>query len=569
TWAHPDSGPPDVTDSISSLPLNWSRVHNSPETTMNSRNADKKLGNQVVYPASPQYNASIESYWSGQSMLSPSCIVEAYTAADVSTAIKILVPNNGNANLSCKFAVRSGGHTPNVNANNINDGVTIDLSNMNKTTLNADNSVASIQPGSRWRDVYNTLIPTGFQVTGGRAATVGVAGLVTGGGNSFYAAKAGFACDNVKNWEVVLANGTIINANNASNPDLFTALKGGSGNFGIVTSIDMYTFKAGNLWGGESIYPGTTRPAQLAAFKNFTDNVIHDTSASLIMLESFVPGPKGGNIFLNILDYTSDFVSTPQLLHPAAYDELLNISGQVSNTFRTTNLTDLVEELEAPYGVRNFFATLTVANDLATLNHISNISDTLLAQVKGNKDLTGWTVMFQPIPSLFAQNGVARGGNVLGLPTDKNLVLYLFFVSWTDPANDNLYNGVAQNMINQVNSYTSAQDTDDSYIYLNYAIGDQPVFKGYGTENTNKLCAAALAYDPGLVFQLQVPGGFKLTGLCPHTANVPTTDPQYGVKVAPGSGGYAGDGPVSTTGPVSPPPSPPPSSKRRNSERAK
>ena len=134
-----------------------------------------------MYPASPQYNASIESYWSGQSMLSPSCIVEAYTAADVSTAIKILVPNNGNANLSCKFAVRSGGHTPNVNANNINDGVTIDLSNMNKTTLNADNSVASIQPGSRWRDVYNTLIPTGFQVTGGRAATVGVAGLVTGG----------------------------------------------------------------------------------------------------------------------------------------------------------------------------------------------------------------------------------------------------------------------------------------------------------------------------------------------------------------------------------------------------
>ena len=77
---------------------------------------------------------------------------------------------------------------------------------------------------------------------------------------------------------------------------------------------------------------------------------------------------------------------------------------------------------------RNFFATLTVANDLATLNHISNISDTLLAQVKGNKDLTGWTVMFQPIPSLFAQNGVARGGNVLGLPTDKNLVCEYPFI---------------------------------------------------------------------------------------------------------------------------------------------
>lgn len=108
-----------------------------------------------------------------------------------------------------QFALRSGGHTTWAGSNNINGGVTIDLGLMNSTTLNIESKVASIQPGSRWNQVYATLDPQGFTVAGGRAGSVGVAGFLTGGGNSFYTAQQGFACDNVKNFEIVLASGCV------------------------------------------------------------------------------------------------------------------------------------------------------------------------------------------------------------------------------------------------------------------------------------------------------------------------------------------------------------------------
>lgn len=78
---------------------------------------------------------------------------------------------------------------------------------MNGTTFNAETEVASVLPGARWENVYAALDPLGYTVAGGRAGSVGVAGFLTGGGNSFYTAKKGFACDTVVNFEVVLANG--------------------------------------------------------------------------------------------------------------------------------------------------------------------------------------------------------------------------------------------------------------------------------------------------------------------------------------------------------------------------
>lgn len=108
---------------------------------------------------------------------------------------------------STKFAVRSGGHTTWPGSNNINDGITVDLGLMKTVTLDKKASVASIQTGARWMNVYGTLDPEGWTVPGGRAGSVGVAGFLTGGGNSFFTARKGFACDNVRNFEVVTADG--------------------------------------------------------------------------------------------------------------------------------------------------------------------------------------------------------------------------------------------------------------------------------------------------------------------------------------------------------------------------
>jgi FAD/FMN-containing dehydrogenase len=110
---------------------------------------------------------------------------------------------------------------------------------MNETVYDEENKIASIQPGSKWKSVYDTLTPHGVTVTGGRADLVGVGGFITGGGYSFHLGSRGFACDNVLNFEVVLASGEIVNANRDVNPDLWRGLKGSSGNLGFVTRFDM------------------------------------------------------------------------------------------------------------------------------------------------------------------------------------------------------------------------------------------------------------------------------------------------------------------------------------------
>jgi FAD/FMN-containing dehydrogenase len=104
---------------------------------------------------------------------------------------------------------------------------------MNSTTYHPDNNTATILPGSRWLQVYETLDALNVTVPGGRAGTVGVAGLINGGGNSFYAARKGMVCDNVLEFEIVLANGTIVYATNTTNSDLFKAQKGGGSNVRI------------------------------------------------------------------------------------------------------------------------------------------------------------------------------------------------------------------------------------------------------------------------------------------------------------------------------------------------
>jgi FAD/FMN-containing dehydrogenase len=102
------------------------------------------------------------------------------------------------------------------------------------------------------------------------------------GGYSWFAPVRGFVCDSVVNYQLVDANGDIINANKEENSDLYLALKGGSNNFGIVTRYDMEAFPQGDLWGGLMIYPESTWDAQIAAFVNFTNYIKNDTHANMI-----------------------------------------------------------------------------------------------------------------------------------------------------------------------------------------------------------------------------------------------------------------------------------------------
>lgn len=131
--------------------------------------------------------------------------------------------------------------------------------------------MARIEAGARWGSVFEHIERTGKTITGGREGNVGVAGLTLGGGASFHSARRGFACDDVVNYEVVLGDGSIVQANEEENPDLFKALKGGSNNFGIVTRFDMKTFDApaGGIYGGLVFMLYDQKDAVLDQFHRF------------------------------------------------------------------------------------------------------------------------------------------------------------------------------------------------------------------------------------------------------------------------------------------------------------
>lgn len=111
--------------------------------------------------------------------------------------------------------------------------------------------IAAVGAGSRWAPALLEVEKYGLSINAGRVGNVGIASLTLGAGLSFHSGRRGFTCDDVTNYEVVLApSGQIINANSKQNPDLFKALKGGGGNFGIVNRFDFAAFPAGKLYGG-------------------------------------------------------------------------------------------------------------------------------------------------------------------------------------------------------------------------------------------------------------------------------------------------------------------------------
>ncbi len=146
-----------------------------------------------------------------------------------------------------KFAVRGGGHMLWKGAANIDGGITVDMRLVNATVFNADKSVASLGAGGRFGDVYHALKPYSLTVLGGRVPTIGVGGFLSPGGMTSLSRKLGFACNSVVDYEIVLAGGTVLHVTQASNPDLWLALKGGINNFGIVTRFDVSTHQD-NMW---------------------------------------------------------------------------------------------------------------------------------------------------------------------------------------------------------------------------------------------------------------------------------------------------------------------------------
>lgn len=189
-----------------------------------------------------EYTTEQNNYWStGCGALKPSCILFPNTADEVAVIVGVLHDNNET------FAVKSGGHNPNEGFSSIQGGPLISTKYLNEVVFDPASMTVRVGPGNDWQDVHKALETTGVTVVGGRIGDVGVGGYVVGGGLSFLSSQYGWAANNIVEFEVVLANASIVTASASSNPDLYKALKGGGNNYGVVTAYTMIAHPMGQV----------------------------------------------------------------------------------------------------------------------------------------------------------------------------------------------------------------------------------------------------------------------------------------------------------------------------------
>ncbi|EEA25210.1 hypothetical protein TMatcc_006569 [Talaromyces marneffei ATCC 18224] len=479
-------------------------------STLSLANICSTLQNEtsaVQQPKASAYESELQNYWSAAcSGLRPACIVFPTSAEDVS---KIITTLQGTDDL---FQIKSGGHMPNNGFSSIQGGVLIATKELNnKVVYDAKTQTAKIGPGMTWAAAVNGLNGTGRTVVGGRLGGVGVGGYVLGGGLSFLSSQYGWAANNVVDYEVVLANGTITHANSSTNTDLFAVLKGGGNNFGIVTQYTLQTQPISNkVWGGVMTFSHDKSPQILQAIRDFTEYYPDDKAAIIptcehtpLFTEWFVfmfydgPSPPDG-IFNNFtaigadLNMTKTWNSYYDLLQD---NDKYDLRGQrYAIGTETTPLPNATVGLEVMTTLFNTFynTTSTVVGDLGMIG----------------------TIAFQPMPRTITSKAKAMGGDLLSFPdTHDYIIMELDISHWfasddngTEAAMQQYYTGLD----NDIKDFIAKGVLPDVYrpLFMNDAHGTQDYWGRISTADMAR--SVREKYDPELFWQKRTSGGFRL-----------------------------------------------------------
>jgi hypothetical protein len=190
-------------------------------------------------------------------------------------------------------AVRGGGHSV-AGYSTIDDGVLIDLGAMRQIELDPEGRRVRVQSGATWGEVDRATQAFGLATTGGRVTSTGVAGFTLGSGSGWLERLCGLACDNLLSARVVTADGRLLTASDAENPELFWGLKGGGGNFGIVTEFEFRLHPVGpTVLAGLIMHPRDKAPEVLRFYRDFMTQAPRQVAGGLVLMHAppapFVP----------------------------------------------------------------------------------------------------------------------------------------------------------------------------------------------------------------------------------------------------------------------------------------
>jgi FAD/FMN-containing dehydrogenase len=236
---------------------------------------------RLIGPEDGDYDEA-RKIWNGMIDKRPALIAQCAGTSDVVAAV------NFAREKGLAVAVRGGGHNVSGNAT-CDNGVVIDLRPMKGVSVDSDRRIARAEGGVTWGEYDRETQRHGLASPGGAISTTGIAGLTLGGGFGWLSRSYGLACDNVVSAEVVTASGKVLTASADENSDLFWAIRGGGGNFGVVTRFDYRLQKVGDLYAGLVLYPRSEAREFLRMYAGLTAGAPDELST----MAAFLSTPDG------------------------------------------------------------------------------------------------------------------------------------------------------------------------------------------------------------------------------------------------------------------------------------
>jgi FAD/FMN-containing dehydrogenase len=436
---------------------------------------------RVVTAADSDYDDARVVY-NGMHDRKPGAIIQCVDAADVMATIA--AARDGGRDL----AIRGGGHSV-PGFGTVDDGLVIDLSRMNNVWVDPAKKVARVGGGATFGDVDHATYPFGLAAPGGIISTTGVGGLTLGGGIGYLTRSVGLSIDNLLSADVVLADGRQVTARDYQNEDLFWALRGGGGNFGVVTSFQFQLHEVGDVVGGPMFFEFDDAAAVLQGYRDYIADAPEQLGCffgwQIAPDLPFIPKDRVGDLFCVLVAcWNGPHEEAEQVFRPLR--DAAEVKAELVNVLPFPALNSLFDD-SVPKGMQHYWKA----------DFITELTDEAIAvHVEHGKNTPHISSSMHLHPINGAAQRVGADETAFG-HRDKNFSPVIAGI-WDDPA-DNVAN------IKWVKDYYAAihphSGSDGGYVNFMSDDDDHRAADNYGV-NFERLAAVKETYDPDNVFHI-------------------------------------------------------------------
>lgn len=435
-----------------------------------------------VITASDTAYDDARAVYNGMHDRKPLAIVQCTDSADVMVAIAAARDSG------LDLAVRGGGHSvPGFGA--IDDGLVIDLSRMNYVQVDPAKKVANVGGGATLGDVDHATYPFGLAAAGGVVSTTGVGGLTLGGGIGYLTRSVGLTIDNLLSADVVLADGRQVTASDYQNEDLFWALRGGGGNFGVVTNFEFQLHEVGDIVGGPMFFEFDDAQAVLECYRDYMMYAPEPLGCffgwQIAPPLPFIPEDRVGDLFCVLVPcWNGPHEEAEQVMKP--FRDAAEVKAELFKIMPFPTLQSLFDDA-VPKGMQNYWKAdfITELTDEAIGAHIEHGART--PHVSSSMHL-------HPING--AAHRVGADDTAFG-HRDKNFAPVIVGM-WDNPSENEANTQWVKDYYDAIHPYSGS---DGGYINFMSGDDDDRAPANFGT-NYERLATVKATYDPHNFFHV-------------------------------------------------------------------